>query len=145
MPAAGHEALMNTPTSSVAPSPFTHEGAGPLAAARGIRRWVGGYVILTGAIVAAAGLLLWLAQIFHIEPLTVGLSAQLRMAADTALGLALSGTALCCAAWGVQTRPLRWNARGAAGGAALIGLLHLSAYVLGYDPGIDTSALGADS
>ncbi len=55
----------------------------------------------------------------------------------TALGLVLLGSALWLSSERETSRAVAWVAAACAAAAALLGLVRLSGYVLGFDPGLD--------
>jgi PAS domain S-box-containing protein len=105
--------------------------AGVIALLRGASRWASAAAIGLGCLVLAG----WLLDIPFLKS---GLPGLTPMKANAALGFLLSGLAL----WWLQPRAgasrwATWAARACAGAAAVIGLLTLSQYVVGWDLGID--------
>jgi len=92
---------------------------------------------LAGALVAALGCLVLVGWALNAEVLKSVLPGTVTMKANTALAFVLSGSALwTLASAGAGTWAGR-VARACAGAAALIGLLTLGEYVLGWNLGID--------
>ncbi|MBI3887322.1 MAG: PAS domain S-box protein [Opitutae bacterium] len=107
--------------------------AAPAAGARWLPR-LAGWAGLASAFVGLSSLLAWGAR----RPMfATGLSAEINMKTNTALGLLLAGAALWLTARFPGRRWARRSAGTAAAGVALLGLATLAELTLGWSLGID--------
>jgi len=100
-----------------------------------VPRVAGGVVIVIG-LGALAG---WQLDVAWLKSFAPG---QATMSPAAALGLVLLGSALWLSSERETSRAVAWVADACAAAAALIGLVRLSGYLLGFDPGLDHLLFG---